>query len=67
MTRRRSLQSQVETELAAAQAETKDVKARKRVLFILSAKDGKIMGSGTKTAANGIIELAGAENAITRV
>jgi iron complex transport system substrate-binding protein len=59
------LAGQVETELAAAQAETKDVKARKRVLFILSAKGGKIMGSGTKTAANGIIELAGAENAIT--
>jgi iron complex transport system substrate-binding protein len=59
------LAKQVEADLAVAQAETKEITARKRVLFILSAKDGKIMGSGTKTAANGIIELAGAENAIT--
>ncbi|WP_370318702.1 hemin ABC transporter substrate-binding protein [Oricola sp.] len=37
---------------------------KKRVLFILSMQDGRIMASGTGTAANGIIELAGAENAI---
>lgn len=59
------LADQVATDLAAAQAETSNIKARKRVLFILSAQAGKIMASGTKTAANGIIELAGAVNAIT--
>jgi len=36
---------------------------RKRILFILSTQGGKIMASGTGTAANGIIELAGAVNA----
>lgn len=59
------LSAEVETSLAAAQAETKDIETRKRVLFILSAAGGKIMAAGTKTAANGIINLAGAENAIT--
>ncbi len=59
------LAQRVELDLAAAQAETSNIKARKRVLFILSAQGGKILASGTKTAANGIIELAGAENAIT--
>lgn len=40
------------------------IEAKKRVLFILSMQDGRIMASGTGTAADGIIELAGAENAI---
>ncbi|MAS08060.1 MAG: hemin ABC transporter substrate-binding protein [Ahrensia sp.] len=40
------------------------IEEKKRVLFILSMQDGRIMASGTGTAANGIIELAGAENAI---
>jgi iron complex transport system substrate-binding protein len=37
---------------------------RKRVLFILSAQGGKILASGTGTAADGIIKLAGALNAV---
>lgn len=36
---------------------------RKRVLFVLSAQGGKIMASGTGTAADGIITLSGAINA----
>jgi iron complex transport system substrate-binding protein len=40
------------------------IEEKKRVLFILSMQDGRIMASGKGTAANGIIELAGAENAI---
>lgn len=59
------LATEVESNLAAAQAETKDIKTRKRVLFVLSAAGGKIMAAGTKTAADGIIELAGAENVVT--
>jgi iron complex transport system substrate-binding protein len=39
--------------------------ARKRVLFILSTKDGRILASGLNTAANGILEMAGARNAVT--
>ncbi|MBS8260739.1 hemin ABC transporter substrate-binding protein [Roseibium polysiphoniae] len=38
---------------------TKDIK----VLFVLSAKGGRILASGEKTAASGILKLVGAENA----
>jgi iron complex transport system substrate-binding protein len=37
---------------------------RKRVLFILSLQGGKVMASGTGTAADGIIKLAGSINAV---
>ncbi|EJN02431.1 ABC-type hemin transport system, periplasmic component [Phyllobacterium sp. YR531] len=58
------LAEKVDADLAAVQAETKDIKTRKRVLFVLSVQGGKIMAAGTQTAANGIIKLAGAENAV---
>ncbi|QXT38955.1 heme/hemin ABC transporter substrate-binding protein [Gymnodinialimonas ceratoperidinii] len=35
-----------------------------RVLFILSMQNGRVMASGTGTAASGIIELAGGRNAV---
>jgi iron complex transport system substrate-binding protein len=35
---------------------------RKRVLFVLSVTNGKIMAAGEHTAANGILKLAGAIN-----
>ena len=38
---------------------------RKRVIFILSTRGGRIMASGTNTAADGIIVLAGATNVIS--
>lgn len=37
----------------------------KRVMFVLSMQGGRILASGTGTAADGIIRLAGAENAVT--
>lgn len=37
----------------------------KRVMFVLSFVGGKAMVSGAKTAADGIIRMAGGENAIT--
>lgn len=37
----------------------------KRVLFILSMQGGRILASGTGTAADGMIRLAGATNAVT--
>ncbi len=58
------LANDVEADLAAAQAETKDITIRKRVLFVLSVQGGKILAAGDHTAANGIIKLAGAENAV---
>ncbi|SFV38365.1 iron complex transport system substrate-binding protein [Devosia crocina] len=55
----------LEADFAALDARTDAVVAPKRVLFILSNQGGQIQASGTGTAANGIIALAGAENAIT--
>lgn len=58
------LAEQVDADLKAAEKLTADVPKRRRILFILSLQGGKIMASGTKTAANGIVGLAGAVNAI---
>ncbi|MCR8825833.1 heme/hemin ABC transporter substrate-binding protein [Pseudosulfitobacter koreensis] len=41
-----------------------DETAPKRVLFVLSTQGGRIMASGTNTAADGIIAMAGGINAI---
>lgn len=58
------LAGEIDTALKAVEARTADIAERKRVLFILSAQGGKIQASGTDTAADGIIALAGAVNAI---
>lgn len=44
--------------------ESRPADERKSALFILSINGGKVMGSGTGTAANGMIEAAGLDNAI---
>lgn len=59
------LAGKLETEFAALKTRTDAVEAPKKVLFILSNQGGQIQASGTGTAANGIIALAGGENAIT--
>lgn len=59
-----TLAAEVDGKLKQAEKLTADVKERKRVLFILSMQGGKIQASGANTAANGIIELAGAVNAV---
>jgi iron complex transport system substrate-binding protein len=56
----RSVKKELDTALADSAARPES--ERKRVLFILSTQDGKVMASGTDTAASGIIELAGAVN-----
>lgn len=48
---------------AIADAAKRPESERKRVLFILSFQDGKIMAAGDYTAADGILKLAGAVNA----
>jgi iron complex transport system substrate-binding protein len=62
----RKLADQVAADLDAALADSakRPEAERKRVLFILSAQGGKIMASGTNTAADGVIRLAGAVNAV---
>ena len=59
-----ALASELDTALKAVEQRTADITTRKRVLFVLSAEGGKIQASGTGTAADGIIALAGAVNAI---
>ena len=58
------LAGSVAGELKAAEELTAGVTERKRVLFILSMQGGKILASGSDTAADGIITLAGGVNAI---
>lgn len=59
-----ALAGEIDTALKAVEERTANITERKRVLFILSAQGGKIQASGTDTAADGIIALAGAVNAI---
>ncbi|MEM9630226.1 MAG: ABC transporter substrate-binding protein [Pseudomonadota bacterium] len=48
---------------ARTQAESNSTELR--VLFVLTTRGGSIMASGVDTAAHGIIDLAGAENAVS--
>ena len=57
-----ALAAQVDAELAQLNTA---VPAPKKVMFILSAADGRIMAAGQNTAASGIITLAGGVNAVT--
>ncbi len=50
---------------AIRSAEARAPGERKRVLFILSTQGGRIMASGTGTAAAAMIGMAGAQNAVT--
>jgi iron complex transport system substrate-binding protein len=59
------LEAELDIQLKAAEAATAGMTQKQRVLFILSLEAGKVMASGTGTAADGIIHMAGAENAIT--
>ncbi|MFC5068150.1 heme/hemin ABC transporter substrate-binding protein [Flaviflagellibacter deserti] len=61
------LAAEVDAELVDLKNRLAGVKTKKRVLFILSLVDGRPMAAGTHTAANGIIELAGAENVFADV
>jgi iron complex transport system substrate-binding protein len=59
------LAKSVEADIDAAEALTAKITERKRVLFILSMQGGKVLASGTGTAADGIIAMAGAENVVS--
>ena len=59
-----SLAETVNADIEAAEKATADIRERKRVLFLISAQGGKLMASGSGTAADGMIRLAGAVNAI---
>ncbi len=59
-----ALAAEVDAKLKAAESRTAGVTQRKRVLFILSLAGGKVLASGSGTAADGIIRLAGGVNAV---
>lgn len=48
---------------AVVDTATRPANERKRVLFILSFQNGRVMAAGANTAADGILRLAGVENA----
>lgn len=58
------LSAEVDAELDAAEKLTAGIAQKKRVLFVLSLQGGKVLAAGDHTAANGIIEMAGAVNAV---
>ncbi len=57
--------ARVRADLATLEKLETGIAKRKRVMFVLSFVSGKAMVSGSKTAADGVIRMAGAENAIT--
>lgn len=59
-----ALAAEIDAKLKAAEKQTSAIKDRKRVLFVLSMRGGKILASGSNTAADGIIRLSGGVNAI---
>lgn len=59
------LAASVDVDLRAAEEAAASIGERASVLFILSMEGGRVLASGTGTAANGMIELAGGQNAIT--
>ena len=60
-----ALAAEVQGKLDTAEARAAAVTTPKRVLFILSLQGGGVMAGGEGTEAEGIIRLAGAENAAT--
>ncbi|AZO00154.1 hemin ABC transporter substrate-binding protein [Mesorhizobium sp. M9A.F.Ca.ET.002.03.1.2] len=59
-----ALAAEIDAKLKAAEEQTASIEDRKRVLFVLSMQGGKILASGSDTAADGIIKLSGGVNAI---
>ena len=62
----KALEGKVGADLDAAIADAakRPEGERKRILFILNMQGGKVMASGTGTAADGIITLSGSVNAV---
>lgn len=59
------LAEEVSAQIEAAQAATAGIEVRRKVLFVLSLQGGRVLASGSGTAADGIIAMAGGVNAVT--
>jgi iron complex transport system substrate-binding protein len=64
-----ALAAELDQQMRAAEAVTEDIPEaeRQKVLFVISVQDGKIRAAGNHTAANGIIQLAGAINPLAEM
>lgn len=60
-----ALLEKTDADIRAAEAATAAVSERAKVLFVLSLQSGRVLASGTGTAADGIIAMAGGLNAVT--
>ncbi len=58
----KTLVEKLDTDISAAEADASKAANQARVLFIISMQGGRVMASGTGTAADGIITMAGGEN-----
>lgn len=59
-----SLRADVASQFSDIRKDLGQLDDAKRVLFILSMQSGRVLAAGTNTAANGVIGLAGATNAV---
>ncbi|MBY0360317.1 MAG: ABC transporter substrate-binding protein [Phreatobacter sp.] len=65
--RAEALATRVEAGFAALKQQRDALAARKRVLFVLSLQNGRVMVGGARSSADAIIRLAGAVNAAETV
>jgi len=63
----KALAAKIEAGLDKAVASSATQAKKARVLFILSAPQGRIMAAGGRTQADGIIKMAGAENVLSEI
>ncbi len=63
----KTLAASVEAALDRAVATSAEQGRKARVLFVLSPRQGRLMASGSKTQADGIIRMAGAENVLSDI
>lgn len=59
------LSASLKEKLGKANSEAIEKTSGAKVMFILSTRGGRILAGGTNTAAQGILELAGAKNAVS--
>jgi iron complex transport system substrate-binding protein len=59
------LAGRIALQLQQRAAQARERQHKKRVLFIISMQGGKVMASGSNTAAAAMIELAGGQNVVT--
>lgn len=63
----KALAASVEAALDRAVAKSAEQGRKVRVMFVLSPRQGRLMASGSKTQADGIIRMAGAENVLSDI